>query len=138
MASDAELEVDDLLGVYTRVISFTLQTLIEQAIAILGQFLNAEGKVLSDAVAKFPEHLRFGVPTAAARVLAAGGLRHRRAAIELGESVGLGATMTLDRKILLGTSRDMLREQPDAWRLRLGSLVYQNTLRDLSSITALK
>jgi hypothetical protein len=84
MALAEELSVDDILGIYSKPIAFELQTLVEQAIALLGKLLESDGVEMAPAAQAFPEHLRFGVPTAAARVLLGAGLRHRGAAVYIG------------------------------------------------------
>ena len=81
------------------------------------------------------EHLRFGVPTAAARVLASGGVRHRCAAVGLGTSDELRGASGDDRMVVFATARQLLHRDRDGWQARLGSLVFSNTLWDLSSVT---
>jgi hypothetical protein len=134
MARRSTLPLDDLLGVHGRVVSFVLQTLVEQGVALLAKLLEAQERTLAPAVVQFPEHLRFGVPTAVARVLAAGGVRHRSAAVELGTAlVGAGVTGD-DRTAVFTVSRHSILEHRDAWTDRLGALVIENTLRDLSAV----
>jgi len=78
--------VDDTLAIYTGAISYGLQTIIEQGISLLSKLLESQGRLLAESVRSFPEHLRFGAPTAEAYVLSKSGIRHRRAAILLGET----------------------------------------------------
>lgn len=128
-------EMDDLLGIHTSVVSYVLQTLVEQGIALLAKLLEVQGRSLSPAVLQFSEHLRFGVPSAPARVLAAGGVRHRCAAVELGGALagqGLGAE---DRMALFAAARRSILAYRDAWVSRLGALVVENTLWDLAGMT---
>lgn len=122
--------LDDLLFFHSRVVSYALQTVVEQGVALLEKLLEGEDRVLAPAVVAFPEHLRFGVPTAAARVLANGGVRHRSAAVELGNALKKSGD---DRATLLAAARSSLRAYPAEWEERLGTLVYKNTLWDLSS-----
>jgi superfamily II DNA/RNA helicase len=131
IAPVAKLDLDDLLGVHGRVVSYVLQTLIEQGVALLAKLLEAQGRVLAPAVLAFPEHLRFGVPTAAARVLASGGVQHRSAAVELGNA--LRTTNVDDRTTLFTAARQGLRVHAAAWEERLGTLVYTNSISDLST-----
>jgi len=131
MAERANLPLDDLLAVHTRVLTFGLQSVIEQGIALLGKLLEGQGQVLAPAVVRFPEHLRFGVPTVTACVLAAGGVRHRRAAIELGNTDDLRSVSLDDREFVFFIARDVLSRDPKQWQARLGKLVFENTLRDL-------
>lgn len=130
IATVSTLELDDLLGVHGRVVSYVLQTLVEQGVALLAKLLEGQGRVLAPAVLAFPDHLRFGVPSAAARVLASGGVRHRSAAVELGNAFRDNDD---DRTALLNAARRGLRAHAKAWEERLGTLVYKNTIRDLSS-----
>lgn len=127
----AGLTVDDLLGVYTHVVGFALQTLIEQAVALLERLVGERGETVAEAVTEFPEHLRFGVGTAAGRVLAGRGLRHRRAAVEVGNVLTLRA-VTGDRDAMTLAVRRELEQDPDGWSERLGVLVLRRTLEDLA------
>ena len=124
------LELDDLLGLHGRVVSYVLQTAIEQGVALLAKLLEAQGRLLAPAVIAFPEHLRFGVPTVAGRVLASGGVRHRSAAVELGNALRSAGN---DRITLMAAARRGLHASAAAWEAHLGTLVYKNTLRDLTS-----
>lgn len=126
------LPMDDLLGVYTGALAFALQTIVEQGVALLAKLLEAQGIELAPAVAAFPEHLRFGVPTAPARVLAAGGIHHRYAVNELGSSRGLLEGFVEDRQLTLAKAKQILVGDEMGWRERLGKLVYENTLAELS------
>jgi helicase len=134
MAVQSTRPLDDLLGVHARVVAFVLQTLVEQGVALLAKLLESQERTLAPAVLQFPEHLRFGVPTAVARVLAAGGVRHRSAAVELGMAlVGVGVTGE-DRMATFSAARRSILAHRDAWTARLGSLVVENTIWDLSSV----
>ncbi len=134
VSRQANLEMDDILGVHTRVVSFVLQTLIEQGVALLAKLLESQERELAPAVLQFPEHLRFGVPTVPARILAASGVRHRNAAVELGRSlVNVGVTGD-ERSAVFSVARESVLAYKDAWTDRLGLLVVDNTLSDLSSI----
>jgi hypothetical protein len=130
IASVSGLDLDELLGIHGRVVSYVLQTVVEQGVAILAKLLEGQGRLLAPAVTAFPEHLRFGVPTAAARVLAGVGVRHRSAVVELGNAFG---TAVDDRRTLIAAARRGLHLNAAAWQGRLGALVYNNTLWDLSS-----
>ena len=135
MAERASLTMDRLLGVQTGVVTFTLQTIIEQGIALLAKFIESRESAISQAVAQFPDHLRFGVPTTPALVLAAGGVRHRRAAVELGAALVSAGIAGDDRIAVFSAARRSLRMHRDAWTARLGVLVAKNTLRDVSLVT---
>jgi hypothetical protein len=114
------------------VISYVLQVAIEQGVSLLKKLLEASDCELSQSVVDFPEHLRFGVPTTAAKVLAAGGVRHRRAAVALGESPEL--VMLIDRVEVLSTARQLLDDR-ERWLPVMGRMVLDNTLEDLREPT---
>lgn len=129
------LTIDDLLGVHAGVLTFGLQTIVEQGIALLRRLLESQERALAPAVVQFPEHLRFGVPTVAARVLAAGGVRHRRAAIELGRATGVLSDELLHDHAVFSRALRLLTEDSVHWRTSLGDLVFENTMSDLTSVT---
>lgn len=131
IAMAAGLEIDVMLGIYGKVISYTLQVIIEQGIAVLEKILEANQQQLSQAVKAFPDHLRFGAPTAAARMLAAGGVRHRRAAVALGRSAELVQRTADERDEILAIGR-LVIEDAERWLPTLGHLVFENTRADLS------
>jgi helicase len=120
-----------LLGVYTTTVAHSFQTFVEQAVALLEKLLAERGIELSQAVLAFPEHLRFGVPTAAARTLSASGVRHRRASLSLGHAATNNQVDGGDRFAVLKFARASLREYPDSWRPYLGELIFDNTVADL-------
>lgn len=131
MAASAALSIDDLLSVHATVIAFTLQTLVEQGIAILGKFVESRGEVLSPAVVEFPMHLRFGVSTPAGRQLAAHGVRHRSAFVSLGQYAHDNSIAFTPFESFKEYLRASLTIHEREWRARLGDLVYQNTATDL-------
>lgn len=134
IAERVHISTDDILGIHARVLSYVFQAIAEQGIAILGKLLESTGGSLSQAVARFPDHLRFGVPTIPSRVLAVGGVRHRRAAVELGTAlVEDGVASDDQREVFWAAQRSMLKYRRD-WISRLGTLVASNTLSDLSSV----
>jgi hypothetical protein len=135
MAERSNLPVDDLLGIYAATISFELQTLVEQGVALLKKLLEAQGRLLSPAVEQFPEHLRFGVPSPAARVLAADAVRHRRAAVELGSSDTLSGIEVGDRRGVFAAAQRVLLQDQGAFRASLGGLMFEQTRRDLVNVT---
>ncbi|NLF78308.1 MAG: DEAD/DEAH box helicase [Chloroflexi bacterium] len=135
IAQRARIDIDAMLGVHARVISYALQVVVEQGVGLLRTLLEANDRELSQAVVDFPEHLRFGVPTPAARVLAAGGVRHRRAAVALGRSPELAVNGGDDRAIVFSTARQLLDDE-DRWLPKLGLLVLRNTRVDLRQNSA--
>ena len=133
IAPVSNLELDAFLNLHGRVVSYTLQALVEQGVALLAKLLEDLRQPLASAVLLFPEHLRFGVPTAAARILASGGIRHRSAAIELGNALMAAGVASEDRGTIFTAALRSLEAYGDPWQQRLGSLVFNNTRRDLSS-----
>ena len=125
------MSVDDMLGVHARVLTFAFQTLAEQGIALVGKLLEAQGRALAGSVAQFSEHLRFGVPTSMSLAFAAGGVKHRRAAIELGRKLKLADFFLGSRDLLFRAAVAELTSAKDAWILHLGRLMYDNTMDDL-------
>jgi superfamily II DNA/RNA helicase len=97
IAERASLSVDDLLGVHSRVLTFALQTIVEQGITLLQKLLESREQTAAPVVLQFPEHLRFGVPTTAGCVLAANGVRHRRAFVAIGNAAELRGFRPDDR-----------------------------------------
>jgi len=135
LAAGANLDVDDMLGVHSRVLTFALQTIVEQAVALLEKLLQSRGQGIAQVVLQFPEHLRFGVPSAAGCALAAGGLTHRSAFVAIGNAPELRRFTADDRAAVFATARNLVEQDREGWRARLGLLVFENTLRDLSSTT---
>jgi superfamily II DNA/RNA helicase len=135
IARRADIDIDTMLGVHARVISYVLQVAVEQAVGLLKKLLEASERELSQAVVDFPEHLRFGVPTAAARFLAGGGVRHRRAAVALGQSPELTANAGGDRATLFSTARHLLEDR-ERWLPTMGRLVLEKTRKDLQEVSA--
>lgn len=130
LSERAGLDINVMLGVHAKVLSYVLQVVVEQAISLLRKLLEASERELSPAVIAFPEHLRFGVPTPAVRALAAGGVRHRRAAVALGLSAELVAVEADDQEHIFATARELLADR-DRWLPVLGRLVLEHTIEDL-------
>jgi hypothetical protein len=131
IAREAQLEMDDLLTVYTTAVAYALQTLIEQGISLLTRSLHARGIEVAPGVTGFTEQLRFGAPNLAACTLASGGVRHRKAYVALGALIaerGLGSDLATSKAVAL----DSLRQNAEQWRESLGELIYANALADLS------
>lgn len=126
-----QIDMDRLLAIHTRAVTFTLQTLVEQGISLLTRQLQADGLEIAAGVTSFTEQLRFGAPNLAARILASGGVRHRKAYVALGNAItqpGVVPAIAGIKAQALGG----LRQNADGWRTYLGELVYANTLKDLS------
>jgi helicase len=129
LADDAGLSVDRLLAIHGRVIGHALVTLVEQGVALLEYSVGAAEQQLPEAVRRFPEYLRYGVATPAARALMAQGVRHRRAAVELGSAEEMAAAQDLDSDPF--AIAVALIEDQERWQPLLGNLVYQRTRHDL-------
>ena len=124
-------DVSDVLAVLTGAISFGLQSIVEQGISLLQKLLESQGRELAAVVRAFPDHLRFGVPTAAARSLSTFGIRHRRVAILLGNSPEIQAGAGGNRESLFEIVEQLLADEEEVWRQRLGVLMYENTVADI-------
>lgn len=135
IAQGATLAVDDLLGVHTKVVTFALQTMVEQALALLEKLLQERGQAISPAALRFSEHLRFGVPTVAGCTLAAGGITHRRAFVEIGKVLEPLGVRADDRAQVFDVAQRSLEEHREQWLTHLGALVFRRTMQDLSSVT---
>ncbi len=129
IATQANLPIDDLLNIHSAVLLYVLQTLIEQGIAILEKILESQGQVLAPALKLFPELLRFGVPTEHASILMQNGVRHRRAAVYLGNE--LLELPTSNSAQLIAAARTELDTYSDSFLSSLGSLVKERTEHDL-------
>jgi superfamily II DNA/RNA helicase len=129
IARNVGLAIDDMLAVHAKVVTYELQTAVEQGIALLRKFCDTEGRSISNAVLEFPDHLRFGVPSPAGRILA-GAIRHRRAAVALGASPELAHESAEDRERVLSTARELL-DDTERWLPLLGRLVLENTIVDM-------
>jgi hypothetical protein len=97
----------------------------------MSKLLEAQGRVLSEAVRAFSDHLRFGVPTTGAVILSKAGIRHRRAAILLGATPEISGVTGAGRAVALAIVRLLLQTDEAGWRDRLGTLMYENTMADV-------
>lgn len=128
IAAAIAIEMDVLLRVHAKVVLFDTLTLVEQAVAILRQRTEEMGESLSSAVINFPDFLRFGVSTEPARELLSRGVRHRRAAVQLGNEIVSDARSILMPS--LSAARSLLEDENE-WRARLGDLIYDQTVTDI-------
>ncbi|HEY5779101.1 MAG TPA: DEAD/DEAH box helicase [Chthoniobacterales bacterium] len=135
LANAAGLSVDEMLGVHTQAVAFALQTIVEQAIALLEKILQSRGNSIAPVVLQFPEHLRFGVPSGVGRALASGGVRHRRAYVNLGGAAGMRGFPSDDRRNIFEAAQRLLAQDQSGWQGSLGVLVFNNTRRDISAVT---
>ncbi|NVI98711.1 DEAD/DEAH box helicase [Myxococcus sp. AM009] len=132
IARVADLSIDDVLSVHAQVVSFVLQTLVDQGVTVLERLLETQGSTVSSYVANLPERLRFGVPSATGCALAANGVRHRRAAVMLGNALQSLNLPADNRPLLSSFASQPLIESAGYWREVLGELVYLNTVNDLA------
>lgn len=131
IAQAVQMDMDNLLAVHTRAVTFTLQMLAEQGLSLLARRLQADGLELAAGVSNFAPQLRFGAPNAAARLLAELGVRHRRAYVGLGNAITQHAPAP-DLTNLKVTALQSLLQHAGGWSANLGELVYSNTLKDLA------
>lgn len=132
IASTTNRTVDQILRIHGSVISYSLATLIEQAIAVLQRYMPGLGVTISDAVTSLPEYLRYGVSTPIARTLMTSGLRHRRAAVLLAAHPAMTENANFLRRPQ-EIARGILTTE-DGWRESLGEFVFERTLQDLENI----
>ncbi|QGY33227.1 DEAD/DEAH box helicase [Pantoea cypripedii] len=121
-ARHLSVEMDDLLAIHTRVITFSLQSLVDQGLSLLKHRLQAEGIEIAVGVMNFAEQLRYGAPNLAAFILASSGVRHRKAYVALGNSI---TQMTAIESVHMVRRQalDGLRQNASSWQEYLGGLV---------------
>lgn len=133
-ASLAKLDMGDALRVYTGVISYSMQTNIEQGITILANLLQQRGLTLSTAFLDFPKQLRFGTQSLAGCALAESGMRHRSAYATLGRLIDEEHRDGFEPSFLAHKAYSFLTS-PDQQSLKeaLGSFVYDRSIKDVIS-----
>lgn len=131
IAQSTQIDIDDILGIHTRAITYALQTLVEQGISILSRLLQERDIEMSEGVSAFVEHLKFGVPSRIGIFLADGGVRHRKAYVKLGAAMQV-STPSIQQANSKATALQSLETYSEAWRTALGEFVFANTLTDLS------
>lgn len=129
IAQDLNYDIDTLLRIHGSVVAHALTTLVEQGIALLERYLVDIERSLAEAVLNLPEYLRFGVATPAARLMMASGMRHRRAAVALGDQPAMTA-LENSFQHPYDIARVLLQDE-ERWRAELGDFVYRRTLRDV-------
>ena len=130
IAARAGVDIDVLLRIHAKLVLFDLVTLVEQTVALIRQHVADTGGTLSPVIAGFPDFLRFGVSTPAARELMARGLRHRLAAVELSTEEAMRSPSNI-LATPWSTARDLLSDSA-TWLPRLGDLVYERTVADVA------
>lgn len=131
MALEAELKVDRALGAYTNLISYELQTLVEQSIALLEKMVESRLDLLPSAVTDFSDHLRYGVATNIGRMLATHGITHRRAYVTLGDAMENYYFGSTNRKFMFLEARKVMESDRLGWNEILGKLMLERTFSDL-------
>ena len=122
------LDMDLLLRLHKSITENLFSEFVEQIICY-ARMLHEVGELeVSDIVLDFPSFLRFGVPVEEARYLLANGLRHRRAAVELGMDQVMRSRAVVDE--VWSVAWDLLQDE-DRWRDRLGAMVYERTVEDV-------
>lgn len=132
IAAKSALTVDELLGVLTRVVNFNLQTMVEQGISLLEKLLEEQGRAISPAVKRFPNHLKYGIPTLSGLALATAGVRHRSAAVLLGGVISAHGIAPDDPEIAAFLAHGELESNAEEWKRRLGTLVFEHTKSDVA------
>lgn len=125
------LNIDKLLRIHTKVVLHDLTTLVEQAIGLLQHCLLVEGEILALSVESLPDYLRYGVSSPSARFLMGSDVRHRRAAVALGDAIEMSGNTNI-----LVTPKEIARsmlEDQEAWESQFGRLVYRRTVSDVSA-----
>lgn len=133
IARQVGLPVDETLGVITRVINYTLLTIVEQGVSLLKKLLEEHGRVLAEPVELFADCLRYGLPSGKSVALAAAGVRHRFAARMLAQSTSIIETLADRPAVIVLLARNELRAEPTGWQERLGSTVFANTKIDVGA-----
>ncbi|WP_262273955.1 DEAD/DEAH box helicase [Pseudomonas aeruginosa] len=133
IARSTRFDVDEILGIHARAITYALQTLVEQGISLLSRLLLERGVEMNEGVPAFIEHLKFGAPSHIGVMLANVGVRHRKAYVQLGN-----AMQNLNVPIYPGNVKTValqsLESYPDSWRGALGEFVFSNTLTDVGRV----
>lgn len=127
-AKRLSLDIDLLLRLHKSIVEKLFADFVEQVICHV-RMLHEVGELeVSDLVLDFPSFLRFGVPVEEARDLLANGLRHRRAAVELGLNDTMRSRGVFDE--VWSVAWNILQDE-DRWKHRLGVMVYERTLEDV-------
>ena len=124
------MDVDDILGIHARAITYSLQTLVEQGISLLTRLLLEHGSVVNEGVPAFVDHLKFGAPSSIGILLANGGVRHRKAYVELGNAMQ-NLTPPVQSANAKTVALRSLENYSEGWRGALGEFVFSNTMTDV-------
>ena len=135
IALQTGIETGQWLAIYTGVLSYAVQTVVEQGIALIEQLLGSHGLPLGPGARALPGLLRYGVPTNAGSALAVAGVRHRSAYVSIGSLYAAMSADFIDSTSLALEALSHLQSNEAPWREGLGDLVYENTVNDLTGIT---
>lgn len=133
IAQSTQIDIDDILGIHTRAITYALQTLVEQGISLLSRLLLERGIEINESVPAFIEHLKFGAPSRVGVLLANAGVRHRKAYVELGNAMQ-GLAIPIVSANSKAVALQSLEAHSEAWRGALGEFVFSNTLTDVGRV----
>ena len=131
IASQLSVEVNQVLRIYSGAFAYAFQTVAEQGVAVLSELFEARLEMLPETVKMIPEYLRHGVPDESALRFAMSGVRHRRAAIDLGRNFSIDAG---DQKAGFEVTNAELNSNYNEWLVDWGELILTNTLNDLDDI----
>jgi len=84
IASTSDLSVDEVLGLHSGFVSYQLLEFIEEVTTVYEQTFDNIFDFPQDAVSSLPSSMRYGTVNETAKSLLSLGLRHRRAAVYLG------------------------------------------------------
>ena len=132
IAETESIDINDLLSLHIQLITFALQTLVEQGLSLAEKIMEPQESPLSTALSAFAENLRYGCSTRAGCLLAAGGVRHGLGYVMLGDSISREEFLVLDSNGAKQHALDSLRAHASEWRAALGETVYTNTFADVS------
>ncbi len=131
IASHLRIDVNQVLRIYSGAFAYAFQTVVEQGIAVLAQIHESRLEMLPETITKLPEYLRYGVPNESSLRFAMSGVRHRRAAIDLGSRFYIPAS---DQTVAFETARAEVNADYSDWISDWGGLIMTNTLSDLDDI----
>lgn len=132
IASTSGLSVDEVLGLHSGFISYQLLEFIEEVTTVYQQTFDSVNDFAQDAVSALRSSMRYGTVNETAKSLFALGLRHRRAAVCLGNHFQRQGVPS-DWKSLEELRESSLKylEDSELAESELGVYVYRRTIEDL-------
>ncbi|EMI24620.1 DEAD/DEAH box helicase domain protein [Rhodopirellula europaea SH398] len=131
IASQLSIEVNQVLRIYSGAFAYAFQTVAEQGIVVLSELLESRLEILPESVTMLPEYLRHGVPDESSLRFSMSGVRHRRAAIDLGSQFSVPAG---DQRGAFEIASAEVNSDYSNWLSEWGELMLTNTLSDLDDI----